>query len=256
MKLHRHSVGAGPDLVMLHGWALAGGVFGEVVERLAEHHRVWVIDLPGHGHSPSPASRDDAATLLALQAAIPPGATLLGWSLGGLWAMRLALAGMIHLSGLILLSTTPRFVQGPDWQPAVPEAALHAFAGRLQDNWRRTVREFLALQLVGAPGAHRMIAALRDQVATLPVPTLAGLEYGLATLATVDLRAAIPQITVPTLVLAGERDTLTPIGAAHWLATNIPDARLAVWADGAHALFASHPESLRQHITDFIAQHR
>src|SRR3546814_10403472 len=43
--------GEGPPLVLLHGWAIHGGVFASLVERLRERYRLYVVDLPGHGRS-------------------------------------------------------------------------------------------------------------------------------------------------------------------------------------------------------------
>jgi pimeloyl-[acyl-carrier protein] methyl ester esterase len=51
MALHVETFGSGPDLVLLHGWGMHGGVWGDFALRLAEHHRVHAIDLPGHGYS-------------------------------------------------------------------------------------------------------------------------------------------------------------------------------------------------------------
>ncbi|KAB2856246.1 MAG: alpha/beta fold hydrolase, partial [Anaerolineae bacterium] len=49
--LYRHTVGSGPDVVLLHGWGMHSGVWEDVVEALLDHHRVAVFDLPGHGYS-------------------------------------------------------------------------------------------------------------------------------------------------------------------------------------------------------------
>jgi len=49
--LHVETFGSGPDLVLLHGWGMHGGVWGDFALRLAERYRVHVIDLPGHGFS-------------------------------------------------------------------------------------------------------------------------------------------------------------------------------------------------------------
>ena len=51
MTLHVESVGAGAPLVLLHGWALHGGIFAPLLPELSMRYRVHVIDLPGHGHS-------------------------------------------------------------------------------------------------------------------------------------------------------------------------------------------------------------
>ncbi len=51
MSIHVHIEGEGRDLVLLHGWAMHGGIFTDLLPELKQHHRVHVIDLPGHGQS-------------------------------------------------------------------------------------------------------------------------------------------------------------------------------------------------------------
>ncbi len=56
--MHIDVTGQGPDLVLIHGWALQGGVFAPLVQRLADQFTLHLVDLPGHGHS-----RDDTTPL-------------------------------------------------------------------------------------------------------------------------------------------------------------------------------------------------
>ena len=58
MGLHVASKGSGPDLVLLHGWGMNGGVWDETACALAPYFRVHCVDLPGHG-----ASSDECCTL-------------------------------------------------------------------------------------------------------------------------------------------------------------------------------------------------
>ena len=51
MSLRVDVVGNGPPLVLLHGWAMHGGIFAPLVDVLREHRTLHVIDLPGHGHN-------------------------------------------------------------------------------------------------------------------------------------------------------------------------------------------------------------
>ena len=82
MSLHIEVVGNGPALVLIHGWALHGGEFAPLVDRLAAQYQLHLVDLPGHGFS-----HDDATPLRlphvvnAIAAATPP-AVWCGWSLG------------------------------------------------------------------------------------------------------------------------------------------------------------------------------
>ena len=49
--MHIETLGSGPSLVLLHGWALHGGVFAPLVQRLSDRYTLHLVDLPGHGHS-------------------------------------------------------------------------------------------------------------------------------------------------------------------------------------------------------------
>ena len=76
--------GQGPDLVLLHGWAMHSGIWGRLVDVLASGFRVNLVDLPGHGvnrHVPLSGDLNEVAELIL--SAVPP-AIWIGWSLGGL----------------------------------------------------------------------------------------------------------------------------------------------------------------------------
>ncbi|WP_313465623.1 alpha/beta fold hydrolase, partial [Stenotrophomonas sp.] len=107
--MHIDVTGHGPDLVLIHGWALQGGVFAPLVQRLADRFTLHLVDLPGHGHS-----RDDSTPLrlphvVNAIAAATPSAVWCGWSLGGLFALHAA-ATLPKVRGLAMIAATPRFV--------------------------------------------------------------------------------------------------------------------------------------------------
>src|SRR5687767_3039137 len=109
-SMHIEVRGSGPDLVLLHGWAMHGGVFATLAERLEPHFRLHLVDLPGHGrsnYSPVPLELDAVADNLARRL---PRATWLGWSLGGLFALQLALRHPERARGLAMLCAPPRFM--------------------------------------------------------------------------------------------------------------------------------------------------
>ena len=114
--LHVESRGSGPDLVLLHGWALHGGVWGPWLDELAKHARLHVLDLPGHGRSAAVATPGDLGALArAVSGSVPPGAAVLGWSLGGMVALELARQRLADITALVLIATTPSFVRRSDW---------------------------------------------------------------------------------------------------------------------------------------------
>jgi pimeloyl-[acyl-carrier protein] methyl ester esterase len=83
-------------------------------------------------------------------------------------------------------------------------------------------------------------------------PDPAVLAAGLQLLAEVDLREELGQVTCPTLVVHGARDTLCPLAGAEWLAAQLPQARLAQHPHAAHAPFLSHPDWFRGTLLEYL----
>jgi pimeloyl-[acyl-carrier protein] methyl ester esterase len=85
-----------------------------------------------------------------------------------------------------------------------------------------------------------------------PLPPAATLATGLGWLRDVDLRPLAPLVTAPTLLVHGANDPLMPLAAAEALAALIPGARLATFADCAHAPFISRPEEFLERVQAFL----
>lgn len=248
MSLHVEVRGQGPDLVLLHGWALHGGVWGPWLVELAQQARLHLVDLPGHGHSPWRSEISGLAELaLAVRQHVPRGATLLGWSLGGMIALELARQDPVLARALVLVATTPKFVAGKDWEHGMQSEVLDAFARGLANDHRSTVQNFLALQTRGDERSLETLRELRRNLEAHGPPDPRALEAGLEILRTSDLRDAVPGIRLPTLVISGDHDRLTPPGAGRALAAALPQARYRVIPRSGHAPFLSHgPEVLRE----------
>ncbi len=253
--LYMETQGMGPDLVLLHGWGLHGGVWDSLMPRLAADFRVTRVDLPGHGKSheiPMPAKLVDVARLVS--ASVPADAVWLGWSLGGLIALRAALDVPQTVRGLVLVTTTPRFAAAADWPEAMPPEELQEFAAGLGEDYRETLLRFLSLQVRGDESARASLRQLRDALFARGEPATAALAVGLELLRVSDLRAELKTVRVPTLVIAGGYDRLTPPGAGKTLAEGIPGARYALIPKSAHAPFISHAEEFTALLTAFMGQ--
>jgi pimeloyl-[acyl-carrier protein] methyl ester esterase len=256
MTLHVEIRGEGHDLVLLHGWALHGGMWGPWLEELARHARLHIFDLPGHGRSAWPAAAHDLGDLArAVFPRIPRGAAVLGWSLGGMLALELARQHPRHLRALLLVATTPKFLARPDWEHAMQPAVLDEFTRGLARDYRRTVQNFLALQTRGDERALDTLRMLRSRLASHGEPDQRALAAGLEILRDADLRDALPRITLPALVIAGEHDRLTPPGAGRELAAQLPVARFRLVERSGHAPFLSHPDEVLAEVRGFLARH-
>jgi pimeloyl-[acyl-carrier protein] methyl ester esterase len=253
MTVHVEVRGAGPDVVLLHGWGLHGGVWGRWLDGLARVARLHIVDLPGHGCSPWPAG---VATIEALAAhlspSVPARSLLLGWSLGGMVALEMARQRAADPAGLILICTTPRFVTGTGWPHAIAESLLRDLGERLRTDHARTVRDFLALQTLGDEHQHETLRDLRAALGARPPPAPDGLACGIEILRHADLRTAAAGIVTPALVIAGERDRLTPPEAAAALARMLPAASFRLIRRAAHAPFLSHAAEVLGAVEHFV----
>ena len=214
--LHLETVGQGADLVLLHGWGMHGGIWDGVRDALAAKYRLHIVDLPGYGAS----AQQDPYTLAALAQLVaqcmPQPAHVCGWSLGGQVAMQLALDFPRRVNKLVLLSTTPCFRQREDWPHGMGDTTMREFAHSLELDYVATLKRFLSLQARSGDDAREVIAALRAKLFERGEPPLATLRGGLAIQRDIDLRGVVAGISQPTLLIHGERDTLTPLGAGEW----------------------------------------
>jgi len=241
MSLHVERLGGGPDLVLLHGWGLHGGAWQSLAPRLAASFRVHLLDLPGHGHSHDAPFGTLDAVVDAVAACTPAGATVCGWSLGGLVALRLATRHPGRVAAIALVGSTPCFVRRDDWPHGMAPETLEAFAGGLRAEPARTIRSFVNLNALGGPHARDRMRELAALLVARGTPSSPALAAGLALLRDTDLRDEVASIGCPAVVIHGGRDVLVPEGAGRWLAGRLPRARFVGIAQAAHLPFVSHP---------------
>jgi len=239
--LYVETVGKGFPLVMLHGWGMHGGIWDDCVPELAARWRVVRPDLPGHGRSHRLTGAADLDALVESVAShCPREMMLLGWSLGGLVAMRMARQLPRRIRRLVLVAATPRFVSGPGWPCGVAPSVLESFGDGLSGDYRRTVRDFLTLQVRGDERAPELLKDLKARVFAHGDPDPLALRQGLSLLAESDLREDLQGIDQPTLVISGDRDRITPLEAGRRTAEAVARARLVCIEGASHAPFLSH----------------
>ncbi|MBI5007015.1 MAG: alpha/beta fold hydrolase [Nitrosomonadales bacterium] len=271
--LYVERIGSGEPLLLIHGWGMHGGVWTDVAQKLSEDFQVISVDLPGFGMSsmlhipqqrdmaiaPSPpgggvgrglALLDDLVEALSQQFSEP--LNVCGWSLGGQVALHWAGREPAKVRRLVLVTSTPCFAEREDWLFGMTGEVLAKFAAELEQNHAATLRRFIALQLRGSENERELLALLRERLFSRGEPDMGALRGGLEILRDADLRAGLPQIAQPTLLIAGERDKLTPPEASYYLAQTMPSARVVEVAGAAHAPFLSHPQQFVEAVTDFF----
>ncbi len=243
--------GTGPALVMIHGWAMHGGVFEPLVARLEPQFTLHLVDLPGHGRSRGSAVPFTLADIAEAIAARTPPAPWLGWSLGGLVALRAAQRLPKVVRGLVMLAASPRFLRGDDWPQGVEDAVFAGFARDLAGEFRTALDRFLMLEAQGSDHLREEIRMLRAIVYAQGEPTPRALVDGLALLRQSDLRAVLPTLAPPSLWIAGRRDRLVSPAAMLAAAGRTPGSQFLGVAGAGHAPFLTHADAVARAIGEF-----
>ncbi len=240
--LHVEVRGAGPPLLLLHGFTGSVRSFDGIIEGLATRHRTIAVDLLGHGCSDAP---DDPAVwsmarcvrdlvrVLELTDAVP--AHLLGYSMGGRVALQLAVSHPEWVASLILVGASAglqdararaaRRRQDAAWADLLRREGLEPFVER----WTAQAL-FASERGRGTAHAGRLRA---ERLANRPEALARSLE-GLGTGAQRPLHGQLALLHRPVLLVAGEHDAKFRAIAAD-LAARLPRARTAVVAGAGHA---------------------
>lgn len=245
-----HATGKGPALVLLHCLGVDHRLWDFAMERLQDRFTVLTYDFPGHGAVPVPPGSYRIEDLSAQLAALlkrqgVQRAHVAGMSLGGLVAQHFAGCMPDRVEKLILVDTTPRYVDAMRamWVQRAAEARAAGTASLTEgilriwftDGFRE--QNPLAVQYV------------RDSFARAP-----GEGYALAceALGAADLRGIVPAILAPTLVVCGDQDIPSFVESANWLASTIRGARLEWLSPAKHASPLEHPEPFLRAVAAFL----
>lgn len=253
MSIHIETQGQGTDLILLPGWGMNGAVFEAFAGQLASFCRVHVVDLPGYGFTPWHV--DYAALpkmLTALERELPAAGYLLGWSLGGMLAWKLALRQPQRWQGVITMASSPRFVASEEW-PGVRPMVLAGFEQQLQQESARTVERFLAIQAMGSPSAREDVRQMKMRLESRPAADAAALSAGLTWLESLDLREALSRLQVPSLSLFGRLDGLVPVAVMSQPCLQHPQLRTVCLTNSAHAPFLTEPDAVCQQLQLFMS---
>src|ERR1700754_1544427 len=231
-----------PAVVLLHGagfdhsaWALHSRWFA--------HHGFSVLapDLPGHGRSAGPALQSIADmadwTAALLDAASATKARLIGHSMGSLIALETAARHPAKVSSLSLIGTAATMTVGPDLLKAAE--ANDPAAIDMVSIWGLGFKAELGGSLAPGmwmhSGAQRVLQQCRPGVLFSDLSACNAYQNALA---------AAAQVAVPTTVIVGERDMMTPAKAGKALAAAVPNARTVVLPGAGHMMMAERPDEL------------
>lgn len=240
-----------PTIVFLHGAGMDHSVWALQSRWLAHHgYNVLAVDLPGHGASEGPALTDIGAladwTARLVEAAGAARAALVGHSMGALVALETAARRPGLVASLALIGASSRMPVHPDLLAAA-KANSHD-AVDMVSLWSLGAPATLG----GNPSPGQWMLGGTERLLEKAAP---GVLY--ADLAACDAyrtaAEAAAKVTCPTVVIAGERDLMTPLKGARALAAMIAGARLAATPGAGHMLMAERPDDVLQALKSSLA---
>lgn len=239
----------GPTVVLAHCWTGMRAIWATVARRLVlGGHRVVLYDQRGHGQSTGgdlppaiPLLGDDLRAVL--EAVDARDAVLVGHSMGGMTIQSYAVEhpdGFAARARAVVLVATAARTLGR----ALPVAAVERILGEGRAEWTRrgAVGRRVARGALGQQARRAHVDLTLEGLASTTGVARAGF---LVAMAAMDLRGAGATLgTVPTTILVGTRDALTPPRAARQLAAGIPGARLQVISGAGHMLPLEEPDRI------------
>jgi len=242
--------GTGSGAIMfLHGLSGSSSNWGWQFGHFAASWRCLAWDAPGYGHSvvgDTDINSYAARVVSLLDALDVESAVIVGHSMGGVVAGRVAGRYPDRVSGILLSCTHTGYAMSPG------EGFTPGHRQRLDEVDRLSAREYglARAQNMLAPGASTDVV---DRVADIAgMTTRAGLESAITCILEADNTDIVSHLSMPVTVLAGEHDTIAPAEKTSRLASLIPNARRVIVPEAAHAPYLEKPAAFNQVLTDLL----
>ena len=241
VEIYYETHGAGPVLLLSHGYSATSQMWKGQIEPLSKNHTLVTWDMRGHGQSDYP--KDPAAyseqTTVADMAAIldkvgAKTAIVGGLSLGGYMSLAFYRAHPERVSALLIIDTGPGFKK---------DDAREVWNERARGTGKRYDTEGLAVLKSGS--AERAYAVHRS------ADGLAHAARGMLTQSNSSVIESLPHIKVPSLVIVGSKDAPF-IAASDYMAAKIPGAKKVVIEDAGHASNIDQPAAFNKAVTAFV----
>ena len=245
--------GRGEPLLMIHGWGVNSKIWVSLVDELKLFASVYLIDLPGMGGSSSisPYTLDNIAK--EIKSNVPKKKfNILGWSLGGQVAMSMAIRMPEIIEKLILMSTTPCFVEKKDWPYGVNKQFFLDFEMEAKQNLNNTLMKFFLIQTRDINDSKNVMRFLKNTFIEIRDDNKSGMQSALNVLKETDLRNEVKKIDKPTLIISGDKDRLTSLKSSIWLYEKIKRAKLKEIKGANHMPFISHRETMTESVKKFL----
>jgi pimeloyl-[acyl-carrier protein] methyl ester esterase len=224
---------------------------------LSDSFRVITVDLPGHGKSPAPVGgfnlKGCADDIVEFIESLDLHKVLLaGWSLGSLIVLVSFETLRDRLSGVVLISGTPRFTQGADFPYGLPRIEVDGMTRKVQRSLRRALEGFTARMFAaGELDDQRLAVMVHEVLSSVPIPAADVALQSLEVLIETDLCDRLALIDRPTLIMNGDCDVICLPQASELLAQHVAAARQIIFSGCAHAPFLTQSSRFNACLEEF-----
>jgi len=241
VNIYYEDHGSGGAILLTHGYSATSKMWSGQIGPLSEKYRVISWDMRGHGQSDSPSDRnlyseahsiDDMAAIL--DSCGVSTAVIAGLSLGGYMSLAFNLKYPQRVTGLMLFDTGPGYKND-----------------QARESWNDMARK--RADVIDAKGLDSLGNSAEVRVSShKSAAGLANAARGMLTQVDDRIIQSLPEITIPTLALVGEKDKQF-LGATDYMALKIPGARKEIIPGAGHAANIDQPELFNSAVLDFVA---
>ena len=264
-KLHYEDRGSGDIVFLLHGWyQSANECFAGYIDHFAEKYRVIAVDLPGHGkssknktdHYSLPNSRESLIRFLETLTKDTGPVKLIGCSLGAYIGLQIAIERPDLVESLVLISTFLDFRQDELEMETMLKLSTPALRWTLWKRSRRGQFPFESRRSIHwsvkgkKPNKYRHYKQKMENH-----PAYAALGYIKSFLRS-SVMERFTEINLPTLIIYGRHDSLTPHDFATSLARKMPRAKLHIVERAGHNVYLTHPKKVCRLTSEFLQENK
>jgi pimeloyl-[acyl-carrier protein] methyl ester esterase len=239
MNIHITKYGQGLPLVLFHGWGFDSSIWQPLLAPLEDIFEIILVDLPGFGLTPL---MDSSQFIDELLEQLPKQSLFAGWSMGGLYATRLALKAPERVHTLINICSSPYFISDTDW-PGISPEVIADFYKNISTDPRLTLSQFVALQTNGR---------LKNYVPAIH-PSIEALKAGLTVLESWDLRKDMHKLKRSTYYIFGRLDPISSEKTMKKMQVLYPDFKYILFRKSAHMPFLSQPDEFIELLRGLIS---
>lgn len=242
-KVYYESTGDGLPVVFIHGACEDHSIWNQQVKHFSRLCKTVVLDLPGHGKSDPlrEASIDSYSRLLSsfLEAVGIEKAVIVGHSMGGAIALKFCLKQPAKVLALILVDTGAKLGVHPVFMEAIRKDHV------------RALKQFVSKYGVSKSTSEQTLKTILNLMCNTSGQTaIADFEA----CDSFDVRDQISDIRVPTLIIVGEDDSMTPLKWSEFMKEKIKGSKIRIIPESSHFPMIENPQELNRAIEEFIRE--